>query len=85
MIRVSLILRIHKMPVGLAALLLIVFKADLRIIKAIDMNMEWKKISGFPRDFTKGWYEGWIGHRQRKSSFEIGTFIWPYPSNRRYN
>jgi hypothetical protein len=63
------------MPPLLAALFLIDFGCDMRIITAIDLAVEWKRFDG---DFSRtsvNWYDGSIGFPGKR--FDRGSYLWP--------
>jgi hypothetical protein len=65
------------MPPLLAALLI---HCDLRIIKAIDLSVEWRQCNVVAADaFSNYWYAGYIGDAYTPLGFLrfIGTYPWP--------
>jgi hypothetical protein len=74
------------MPPLLAALFMMALDCDLRIVKAIDLGMEWRRAwpGGFSaRQCAECWYDNKIGHRGPLVQLgKVGTYSWP-PNNRR--
>jgi hypothetical protein len=72
------------MPPLLAALLMMEFDCDLRIIEAIDLGVEWRRYTLDCIDgCTRWWYAGCLGREDTPADL-VGTYIWPYHHNRRY-
>ena len=68
------------MPPLLAALLMIAFDCDLRIVQAIDLGMEWRcdwpagRLSA--RECAEAWYRNQLGRRVSMLT-NVGTYVWP--------
>jgi hypothetical protein len=62
------------MPPLLAALLMMEFGCDFRIVAAIDLNMEWGKYS-YP-NFAKNWYNNSISETYHGFSIP-NSYWWP--------
>jgi hypothetical protein len=72
------------MPPLLAALLMMEFSCDLRIVQAIDLGCEWRQYDD--NDALKRsryWFDGWLGV---VSTGELprGTYLWPWPGHCRH-
>jgi hypothetical protein len=70
------------MPPLLAALFMIEFTCDLRIVQAIDQGMEWRHYSD-TLCTHRNWYDGWIGRLAPTSHLHRGAYSWPFPVERR--
>jgi len=71
------------MPPLLAALFMMEFSCDLRIVQAIDQSMEWQGYTDTPQ-YHRDWYDGWIGRlAATPNSLHRGTYSWPFPVGRR--
>jgi hypothetical protein len=69
------------MPPLLAALLMMEFGCDLRIIAAIDANMEWRHQFSDIEEFlsfpTSCWYDGYIGIQSSLVDSPEYFYKWP--------
>jgi hypothetical protein len=71
------------MPPLLAALFMIEFSCDLRIVQAIDLAAEWRQYEAWERH--DDWYAGWLGMIPvSPRQLYRGTYSWPWPYNPRY-
>jgi hypothetical protein len=75
------------MPPLLAALLMIEFDCDLRIVEAIDLGVEWRRYGDvvmYSRGwfgavmYSRGWFGGWLGGSST-TDVDRGTCTWPWP------
>ena len=73
----------HRMPPLLAALLMIELHCDMRAIKAIDLNMEWKRNTyGILDLYSNSWYLGYVPMAPVwPNRFEPFVFQRPYHKN----
>jgi len=71
------------MPPLLAALLMIELSCDLRIVQAVDLNMQWRlyKMNPLYVHPWDCWYAGWLGVSESNQPWHIyrGTYAWPRP------
>lgn len=70
------------MPPLLAALLMMEFGCDFRIIKAIDLTEEWRRPSIVDYEVhNEVYYDGWLGYDDKPLfsavGFIEGTYFWP--------
>jgi hypothetical protein len=69
------------MPPLLAALLMMEFGCDLRIVQAIDLSVEWRLYAPKPLSAqpSNHWYAGWIGVSAGDRPWPVcrGTYAWP--------
>ena len=84
------------MPPLLAALLMLEFNCDWRIIQAIDLGVEWRRCLSLDQtrfDVANLWYQGYLGRNfylrkprdyLKKPSPTIGTYTWPHLNVYRY-
>ena len=75
------------MPPLLAALLMMEFDCDVRIIQAIDLGVEWRRcdvprkcLPEIAKPLSDYWYAGHIGI-SASGVYLIGTYTWPHPNN----
>ena len=63
------------MPPLLAALLMLEFQCDWRIVAAIDLNMEWTEhFTYLEFSPSMAWYCGHLGGNEHQ---DLGTYCWP--------
>jgi len=77
------------MPPLLAALFMIEFSCDLRIVQAIDLCVEWRQYEMYTTCAhpSTNWYAGWLGVAEHDQPYQItrGTYAWPsHVCDRRY-
>lgn len=77
------------MPPLLAALLMMEFGCDFRIIEAIDLTEEWRRAVTdmyTMEQNTRFYYDGWLGFDNEgvftEAKIRTGTYIWPRTCHR---
>jgi hypothetical protein len=74
------------MPPLMAALLMMEFGCDFRIVQAVDVNMQWRNnymLHYYPLDATsQDWYSGFIGTQDGTNKMD--SFWWPDRSSQLY-
>jgi len=75
----------QKMPPLLAALLMIEFSCDLRIVQALDLGVEWRRYDALTaKTYSRSWFQGWLG--SLSTDVIRGTYTWPCPfQSRRFS